>query len=252
MAEDHIALNRASWDDDAPNWVEPGRRSWQSAEPFWGIWHVPESKVGLLPDVLGLDVVELGCGTGYVSAWLKHRGASPVGIDNSSRQLATAATLQREFGLAFPLIHGDAERTPFRNERFDLAISEYGAATWCDPHAWIPEAARILRPGGLLVFLGLSNLVMLCTPGDPDALVGPTLLREQFGMCRIEWPTEGKVESSVPHGEMIRILRGAGFEIEELIEIRAPRDVPAPYPWIDAAWASRWPSEEVWKARKIA
>jgi SAM-dependent methyltransferase len=203
----------------------------------------------VLPEVSGLDTVELGCGTGYVSAWLVRRGARPVGIDNSSKQLATAAAFQREFALTFPLIHGNAERTPFPDGCFDLAISEYGAAIWCDPHVWIPEAARILRSGGRLVFLGHSPLVMLCTPEDPDALVRSELLRPQFGMGRFAWP-DG-VEFALPHGEMIRILRRAGFEIEDLIELRAPADAQAPYSWIDAAWASRWPSEEIWKARKI-
>src|SRR5918994_1029097 len=82
---DHVMVNRASWDDDAPNWVERGRTSWAS-EPRWGIWGVPESKLGLLPDDLaGLAAVEIGGGTGYVSAWLARRGAPPVALDNSSR-----------------------------------------------------------------------------------------------------------------------------------------------------------------------
>ena len=72
----------------------------------------------------GKDVVELGRGTGYVSAWLARRGARPVGIDLSQNQLASAAGFQREFGQRFPLIQGDAERAPFRDGSFDLAISE--------------------------------------------------------------------------------------------------------------------------------
>ena len=133
---DHVLVNRASWDDDAPNWVERGRTSWAS-EPHWGIWGVPESQLGLLPDDLaGLDAVEIGCGTGYVSAWLARGGARPVGLDNSSRQLATARLLQSEFGISFPLVHGDGERLPFHDGSFDYAVSEYGAAIWCDPYRW--------------------------------------------------------------------------------------------------------------------
>ena len=62
----------------------------------------------------------------------------------------------------FPLVHGNAERVPYPDASFDLAISEYGAAIWCDPYAWIPEAARLLRPGGRLVFLGNHTLLQLC------------------------------------------------------------------------------------------
>ena len=63
-------------------------------------------------------------------------------------------TLQAEFGIEFPLHLGNAEATPFPDASFDFAISEYGAAIWCDPYKWIPEAARLLRPGGRLHFLG--------------------------------------------------------------------------------------------------
>src|SRR5947209_6363592 len=101
----------------------------------------------------GPRTIELGCGTGCVSAWLARRGARPVGIDNSEAQLASAREFQREFSLEFPLLHGNAERVPYADESFDLAISEYGASIWCDPYLWIPEAARLLRPGGRLIFL---------------------------------------------------------------------------------------------------
>jgi len=145
---------------------EPGRRNWAQDEPSWGNWSVPESHLRLLPsDVGGLDAIELGCGTGYVSAWLARRGARPVGIDGSEAQLATARRLQREFGLEFPLVHGNAEDVPYPDDSFDLAISEYGASIWCDPYRWIPEASRLLRPEGRLVFLVNAALLMLGAPG---------------------------------------------------------------------------------------
>src|SRR5438874_167405 len=137
MPDDHVLVNRASWDRDAPNWVERGREAWAEEEPVWGRGN-PESELHILPDVAGLDAVELGCGTAYVSAWLMRRGARVVGLDNSSRQLATARTLQDEFGLRFPLVHADAEHAPFRDRRFDFVISQYRAATWCEPCRWIP------------------------------------------------------------------------------------------------------------------
>src|SRR5215471_10769852 len=123
---EHILRNRAAWDRYAADYAAPGRHAWESVEPYWGIWRVPEAQLHVLPDVRGQDVVELGCGTGYVSAWLARRGARPVGIDNSAAQLATARRLQRDVGPEFPLIHANAEDVPLASERFDLAISEYG------------------------------------------------------------------------------------------------------------------------------
>src|SRR6266436_1960421 len=156
---EHVARNRAHWDDLARQYVEAGERGWARVEPAWGIWQVPEAELQILPDSLaGKDAIELGCGTAYVSAWLSRRGARVVGIDNSEAQLATARGLQQQHGLEFPLLHGNAEAVPFPHESLDFAISEYGACIWGDPSCWIPEAARLLRPSGHLVLLTNSFL----------------------------------------------------------------------------------------------
>jgi SAM-dependent methyltransferase len=250
---DHVVTNRAFWTSEATSYVAPGRRNWAAREPSWGIWGVPESEARILPDVADLDTIELGCGTAYVSAWLARRGARPVGVDITPAQLRTARAMQREHGLEFPLIEASAEAVPLPDASFDLAISEYGAAIWCDPYRWIPEAARLLRPGGRLVFLGNSTLSMLCSTND-DAEDEP--LREQLvrpffgGLGRIAWSDGSSVEFHIGHGDMIRLLRASGFEIENLVELRAPEKATTRYAYVPAEWARRWPCEEVWIARK--
>jgi SAM-dependent methyltransferase len=250
-AADYVAANREAWDRLAADYVASGHRNWASDAVSWGIFDVPEARIGMFPaDLAGMDAVELGCGTAYVSAWMARRGARPVGIDNSPAQLATARRFQAEFGLDFPLHLGDAERTPFPDASFDFAISEYGAAIWCDPYRWIPEAARILRPGGRLAFLGNSVLLMLCTPpGDDEVPVTERLERSLFGMHRFTWG-DGAVEFHLPHGELIRLLRDSGFAIDELIEVQVPEGATTRYPYVTPEWAHRWPAEEVWKATR--
>ncbi|MEO7118852.1 MAG: class I SAM-dependent methyltransferase [Candidatus Limnocylindrales bacterium] len=250
---DHVRRNRAHWDVMAADYVAAGERAWARTDPDWGIWGIPESDVQILPDVDGMDVIELGCGTGYVSAWLTRRGARCVGIDNSERQLATARRLQDQHDLHFPLIHGYAEAVPLPDASFDLAISEYGAAIWADPYAWIPEAARLLRPGGQLIFLGNGALLMLCVPDAIDEAATDRLLRPYFGMHRFEWPDDDdSVEFHLPHGEWIRLFRANGLEVEDLVELRPLEDATTNYPFVTLEWARRWPSEEVWKVRKRA
>lgn len=217
---------------------------------MWGEWGVPESELHLLPSVTGMATLEVGCGTGYVSAWLARAGASPVGLDNSARQLETAAMFQAEFDLPFPLIHGVGEQLPFQADSFDLVISEYGAAIWSDPYQWIPEAVRVLRPGGELIFLGNSVLFMLCAPEFDGVPAETSLVRPQFGMHRFEWPDEDSVEFHISHGEMIRLLRSSGLDVVDLIEIQAPEGPPVVRFNVPRAWARRWPSEEIWRARK--
>jgi SAM-dependent methyltransferase len=196
-------------------------------------------------------VVELGCGTAYVSAWLARRGARPVGIDLTEAQLDTARAMQVRFGPRFPLVHGDAEVLPFGDASFDLAISEYGASLWCDPYRWIPEAARVLRPGGELTFLTNGTIAILAVPETDDE--GPAderLKRDYFGLHRMDWPDEDSVEFHLGYGDWIRVLRANGLEILDMIEVRPPEGATTRYPWVTGEWARRWPVEEIWKARK--
>jgi SAM-dependent methyltransferase len=245
----HVERNRTVWTEFAPEFAEWAPRAW-AGEFEWGVWHAPESELGALPDVAGMDTIELGCGTAYISAWLARRGARPVGIDITPAQLETARRLQQETGLEFQLIEADAEDVPLPDASFDLAISEYGASIWCDPYRWIPEAARLLRPAGRLVFLRNSTLVILCSPDD--GTVDQVLHRPQFGMHRFEWAGEVGVEYHLGHGDWIRLLRDCGFEIEALHELQAPDEAEdhRRYDFVTADWARRWPSEEIWAARK--
>ena len=129
-------------------------------------------------------------------------------------------------------------------------ISEYGAAIWADPYDWIPEASRLLRPGGELIFLGNSSLLMLCAPDEDEVPATAELLRPHFGMHRFEWPDDPTIEFHLGHGDWIRLLRRHGFEILDLVELQAQPDATSPYGFVEGWWANRWPCEEVWRARK--
>jgi SAM-dependent methyltransferase len=227
---DHARANRVAWGGMAADYEAAGRRHWAEQEISWGVWSIPEATVHSLPEVDGRDVIELGCGTAYVSAWLARRGARPA-----------------EHGLEFPLIEGSAEAVPLADDSFDVAISEYGASIWCDPEAWIPEAARLLRPGGRLWFLVNSPLLLLCMH-DEDEPSGEALALPQFGMRRFEWK-DGSVEFHLPHGELIALLSRCGFTVEALHELQAPEGATSRHSYVTAEWARRWPSEEIWVAR---
>jgi SAM-dependent methyltransferase len=250
---EHAARNRDSWAREAAEHVTSAERNWAAEEITWGILDVPEREVRLLGDVAGKDVVELGCGTAYVAAWLSRLGARVVGVDVTWEQLETARRMQREHGLAFPLVHASAEDVPLPHASFDLAVSEYGASIWCDPDLWVSEAARLLRPGGELVFLVNGTLLMLSTPDtEPTEPAGVELLRPYFGMRRYEWETDDGIEFHLGYGDWIRLLRSHGFEVEALIELRNPGRDAGRYNLFAAKWAERWPAEEMWKARKVS
>jgi ubiquinone/menaquinone biosynthesis C-methylase UbiE len=81
-------------------------------------------------------------------------------------------------------VHGNAEAIPLPDASFDFAISEHGACLWADLERWITEAARLLRPGGQLVFLTNSFLMALCTPDDANVVATDRLNRPARGLHR--------------------------------------------------------------------
>src|SRR4029453_1994469 len=213
-----VARNRALWTMVNEQFTdEDAHRAWAVEELTWGLFGVPERDLGVLGDVRGLDVVELGCGTAYLSAQLARRGALPVGLDLTPAQLATARRCQDRFGPVFPLIEANAEHVPLTSASFDLVVSEYGASVWCDPERWVAEAARVLRPGGRLVFLTNSVLATLCVP-EEEGVAQDHLLRAQRGLYRVEWPGGG-VEFHPSHGEWVRVLGANGFVVQALHEL---------------------------------
>jgi ubiquinone/menaquinone biosynthesis C-methylase UbiE len=218
----------------------------------WGVWKNREDDIRILPDVSGLEVIELGCGTAYFGAWLKKRGAKRVvGVDITPAQLDTARRLNDETGLGLEFIEANAEEVPLPDASFDIAFSEYGASIWCDPYRWIPEAARLLRPRGELIFMRNTDLQMVCSP-DKER-VAERLVRPLRGMHRLDWTSEGvSTEFHLGTSEMFQLLRRSGFEVLDYRQLYAPADaVDHPhYSYVPAEWARRWPSEEIWRARK--
>jgi SAM-dependent methyltransferase len=251
-AFEYIARNRAAWERWALTARSTARAAWREQQLRWGLWNTPESDLQLLSMVSrGSDVIEFGCGTAATCAWLARQDARPVGVDFSHRQLETVERLQSEFGLYFPLIHANAEQVPFDHSSFDCVISEYGASVWCEPGRWLNEAQRLLRPEGVLIFFTSGALLVTCTSPD-GSMAGTSLVRDYFSRYRLEFPGEDTVEFHLTHGDWVRALRQNGFILEDLIEVRPPLDAKPRLEFASLDWARRWPSEEIWVARKLA
>jgi SAM-dependent methyltransferase len=247
---EYVEQNVANWTKANAEYTDASASAaWAQDEITWGVWRTPESQLNVLGDVTGLDVVELGCGTAYFSAWLARRGARVVGVDPTPAQLETARRLQKETGIEFPLIEAIGEDVPLPDASFDVALSEYGAAIWADPYLWIPEAARLLRPGGRLIFLCNSPLSVLCMTLEG---AGEQLVRPQRGMNKIEWPDTHEVEFHLGHGDWFELLRSTGFDVERFVELFAPDDAETHkyYDFVTAEWAQKWPTEDLWVGRK--
>ncbi len=243
MSSSDAARNRAFWDQRADDYQESHREHIGRPEPRWGIWQLPERELQVLGEVAGLDVLELGCGAAQWSILLAAQGARCVGFDNSERQLEHA----RAAGADFPLVHGAAESLPFPDESFDLVFCDHGALTFADPLVVVPEVARVLRAGGLFAFSITGSLAWICWDDELDQVV-PALKMDYFGLHRHE-DSDGSVSFQLPVGEWIRLFRGCGLVVEDLIEPQPPEDAVTTYGY-DLGWARRWPLEQIWKVRK--
>ena len=252
---DHLIENQRFWDAYAPEWVERGAAAWRADRPYWGIWETPEAELQLIPSGLaGGSVVELGCGTGYVSRWFEQRGAAVTAIDLSSQQLATAQRFAAQFQSKITFIQSNAEATPLPNHCADIVVSEYGAAIWCDPLRWVPEAARLLVPGGRLIFLGHSPWAMVCTDDDGETVTNATM-RSYFDLHRMDWTEAaidpGGIEFNLPLSKWFRLFKEQGFRVDDYLEIQAPAVMAPDRFSIAWAWARAYPSEQVFKLTKL-
>jgi SAM-dependent methyltransferase len=253
-ADDDASANRRYWDAYSDEYQ--ARHGDQLRRPMvWGTWAVPEAEVGALGDVAGLDVLELGCGAAQWSYALADRGARPVGLDASGRQLdharaASAGRRRRHRNRGeVPLVQASAVDVPLAAGSFDLVLSDHGALSYADPDDALPEVRRLLRPGGRLVLNTFTPFTSVCwdeATGRPDE----ALHRPYFDAARWDDVT-GFVSYELGYADWIRVLRRHGFEIEDLHELRpGPRATSSHHTAADRGWARRWPGEHIWCARR--
>ena len=243
--------NREKWQLQAEWYEVPAEQNWSIDEPRWGIWGIQDKALNLLPqEMVGLSCLEIGCGAAYVSAWMAKRGARVVGIDPTPNQLATAIRLEERYQTGINLVEGFGESLPFKAESFDFAISEYGAALWADPYHWLPEASRVLRPTGTLIFM-TDHLFAFVTANEDETLgQSKKLQRSFFDSYRMIWSEEDGVEFHLTHSAWIDLFKENNLIVERLLELGAPEDAQSRYEFADPQWAEQWPSEEVWVLRK--
>jgi SAM-dependent methyltransferase len=216
----------------------------------WGFWRIPERRLRLLGDVRGQRVLELGCGAARWSLGLSRKGASAIGIDTSGKQLSHALRVLGTERPKVPLLRASAERLPFRDAVFDLAFCDFGALTFADPERAIPEAARVLRPGGRLVFAQSSPIRFLFEVENADT-ISFRLQRDYFSLGWLHFPETN--ERALTYSGWVHLFRRSGFVVEDLLEtIPGPKDRSTYLGRRGERWARHWPIECLWSLRKEA
>ena len=163
-----VAANRRWWDGEAPAYQREHGDFLGDADFTWGPEGLREADAGLLGEVVGRRVLEVGAGAAQCARWLQGQGAQVVALDVSGGQLRQSRRIDADRGgTAVPLVQADAGRLPLADASVDLACSAYGAVPFvADSAAVMREVARVLRPGGRWVF-SVTHPLRWSLPDDP-------------------------------------------------------------------------------------
>ncbi len=244
MGQRYIDINREHWDEQAQTYQQLHGEQ-LSGGLHWGVWSIPEAKLGVLGQVAGKDVLELGCGAAQWGVALARLGARVTGIDLSREQIECARAGAAAAGVELDLVCGNAEEPPFSDDRFDIVFCDHGAMTFADPRRTVPEVSRLLRRGGLFAFTHTSPLLELCWDPASD-LASDRLCGTYFGMHEVVEPSA--VSFNLTFGDWVRLFRANRFRIDDLIELRPDADATTTYGgFAPLDWARRWPAENLWK-----
>jgi ubiquinone/menaquinone biosynthesis C-methylase UbiE len=246
---DYIEKTRDYWNGISADYQKRHASQLGKVEPTWGVWAIPERELNILGDVAGKDILEFGCGGAQWSIALARRGARMTGVDLSGEQLRHAREFVAAEGLSVTLVESNAEATPFAEASFDVVFCDHGAMTFANPRKTVPEAARILRPGGLFAF-------NMATPWLDVAVDRATeKVTDRFLVDYFDMPVwtdeEGQTTFQLSYGEWVRLFRQSGLIIEDLVEIRPKETSTTTYDgYVPLEWARRFPAEHIWKLRR--
>jgi SAM-dependent methyltransferase len=223
---DAVAAARASWDADADDYLARHRGSLGAVRFSWGPERYEEDEAELLGPVAelaarGARVLEIGAGAAQCGRWLASRGVGVLSTDLSPGMLAAARRLDAETGVPVPTLACDARALPLADASFDVVFTAYGALPFvADADRVLSEAARVLRPGGRLVF-SVTHPVRWAFPDHGDERGLTASFRYFDRRPYVEHAEDGSLAYAEFHrtvGDWVRLVVGAGFVLSDLVE----------------------------------
>lgn len=251
--------NRHWWDDEAADYHAAHGDfiggSTPGGEFVWGPERYREAEAGLLGDVAGRTVLEIGCGSAPCSRWLRARGADVIGLDVSIGMLHHGVAAMAQDTAPVPLVQAGAEHLPFADESFDIACSSFGAVPFvADSARVMREVARVLRPGGRWVFSTNHPMrwMFLDDPG-PEGLV---VRMSYFSRTPYSEADDNGAVTYVEHhrtlGDRVREIVAAGLVLEDIVEPEWPDDLEDEWGQWSPLRGSYFPGTAIFVCRKPA
>jgi SAM-dependent methyltransferase len=183
----------------------------------WGPGAPKGDDLGLLGDVDGTDVIELGCGGAQFGLALAERGADVTGVDISAEQLSHARANADERDADVDLIEASVtDLSTIDDSVYDLAVSAFAFQWVADLESCFAEASRVLTDGGRLVFSVDHPYYKLLDPDTGEverSYFDPTPRREYSDRLDAEMVIHRRGVA-----ETINLLIDAGFTIDEVRE----------------------------------
>ena len=224
--EESRRANGPDWDAYADEYQATHGAFLGDAGFVWGPEGLTEEDAGVLGDVAGRDVLEVGSGAGQCSRWVRAHGGRATGLDLSHRQLQHSRRLDDETGIVVPSVLGTATHLPFGDASFDVVFCSFGALQFVrDIADAVAEVARVLRPGGRFAF-SITHPTRWMFPDDP-AETGLTATQSYWDRTPyVEVDDDTGQVTYVEHhrtlGDWVGLLAAAGFRIHTLLEPEWP------------------------------
>lgn len=221
----HFAM-QAAWDHASETYL--ARRGDDVTSVSYGNLAPSEDEVGLLGDLRGVRVLDLGCGGGHNAVACARAGANVVGVDLSATQLVAAQALASEHGVTVEWHHaGRLDLANVQDAPFDLLLAIQALPYVDDPAALLRSASTLLRPGGRAI-VSLDHPMRDCFFDTEMEELVPYPTRSYFDIEPLVWkfaPDLPMQSHHQPLGQWIAWVLEAGLTLERLIEAPAPQEM---------------------------
>lgn len=218
--------NRTWWDAEAGDYYAEHGDFLGDDDLVWGPEGWSEELLGLLGDIAGRDVLEIGGGAAQGARWVRQAGGRVVSTDLSLGMLRRGRQIDlAHHWPALPLAQCDGLALPFGDASFDVVFTAYGVLPFvADSGQVLREVCRVLRPGGRVVF-SCTHPFRWAFPDEP----GPDGLTVRFSYFDrtpyVEQDGTGAATYAEHHrtiGDRVRDVVAAGLRLVDLIEPEWP------------------------------
>ena len=237
-----LLARRMHWENDMNKTHESNRAVWNHWSNWWGrrrdekgVWNrchrdptlvLCPGEMACLGQLQGKKVCVLASGDNEVAFALAGMGAQVTSVDISEGQLAIAERRARTLGLDMSFVRADVtELDQIEDAQFDFTHSGAGVWIWMsDIRKYYAEAARILKPGGLLVVNDAHPFNFLfsgAVPSDSYYDRGPFPYTTTEGMpaCEHFWTVADQLQAALDVGcDLVRVEEHEGTPADRIQE----------------------------------